>query len=40
MIVSPHLNQNDFEDDFIIVPTLQEAYDFIEMDLLSRDLGI
>ena len=40
VIVSPHLNQNDFEDDFIIVPTLQEAYDFIEMDLLSRDLGI
>mgnify|MGYP001038416317 CR=1 FL=1 len=40
VVVTTQLNQDDFEDDFIIVPTLQEAKDFIEMDLLSRDLGI
>ena len=39
-MVTTQLNQDDFEDDFIIVPTLQEAKDFIEIDLLSRDLGI
>jgi kynureninase len=39
VVVSPQLNQNDFEDDFIVVPTLQEAHDYIEMDLIQRDLG-
>jgi hypothetical protein len=38
-VVSPQLNQNDFEDDFIVVPTLQEAHDYIEMELIQRDLG-
>jgi uncharacterized phage infection (PIP) family protein YhgE len=39
VVVSPQLNQNDFEDDFIVVPTLQEAHDYIEMELIQRDLG-
>ena len=33
------LNQDDFEDDFSVVPTLQEAHDYIEMELIQRDLG-
>ena len=39
VVVSPQLNQDDFEDDFIVVPTLQEAHDYIEMELIQRDLG-
>ena len=39
VIVSSQLNQDDFEDDFIVVPTLQEAHDYIEMELIQRDLG-
>ena len=34
-VVSPQLNQDDFEDDFIVVPTLQEAHDYIEMELIA-----
>ena len=39
VVVSPQLNQDDFEDDFIVVPTLQEAHDYIEMELIQCDLG-
>ena len=39
VVVSPQLNQDDFEDDFVVVPTLQEAHDYIEMELIQRDLG-
>ena len=39
VVVSPQLNQDDFEDDFIVVPTLQEAHDYIEMERIQRDLG-
>jgi hypothetical protein len=39
VVVSTQLNQDDFEDDFTIVPTLQEAHDYIEMELMQRDLG-
>ena len=39
VVVSTQLNQDDFEDDFTIVPTLQEALDYIEMELMQRDLG-
>ena len=28
-----------FSDTLIVVPTLKEAYDFIEMDEIQRDLG-
>ena len=38
-MVTTQLNQDDFEDDFIVVPTLQEATDYIEMELITRDLG-
>ena len=39
-MVSTQLNQDDFEDNFSVVPTLQEAHDYIEMESLERDLGI
>ena len=39
VVVSTQLNQDDFEDNFTIVPTLQEAHDYIEMELMQRDLG-
>jgi hypothetical protein len=39
VVVNSQLNQDDFEDDFIVVPTLQEAHDYIEMELIQRDLG-
>ena len=39
IVVSTHLNQDDFEDQLTIVPTLQEAHDYIEMELMQRDLG-
>tara|TARA_B110000967_G_scaffold201720_1_gene239406 strand:+ start:1431 stop:1754 length:324 start_codon:yes stop_codon:yes gene_type:complete len=40
VVVSTQLNQDDFEDNFSVVPTLQEAHDYIEMETLERDLGI
>ena len=40
VVVSTQLNQDDFEDDFTVVPTLQEAHDYIEMEQMERDLGI
>ena len=39
VVVNSQLNQDDFEDDFIVVPTLQEAHDYIEMERIQRDLG-
>ena len=39
VIVNADLNQEDFEN-LIIIPTLQEAHDFIEMEVMQRDLGI
>ena len=40
VVVSKQLNQDDFEDDFTVVPTLHEAHDYIEMEAIERDLGI
>ena len=39
VVVSTHLNPDDFQDDLTLVPTLQEAHDYIEMELMQRDLG-
>ena len=39
VVVNSQLNQDDFEEDFIVVPTLQEAHDYIEMERIQRDLG-
>lgn len=40
VVVSTQLDPDDFEDDFTVVPTLQEAHDYIEMEQMERDLGI
>ena len=40
VIVSNKINLDESLDDLIIVPTLQEAYDMIEMEDMERDLGL
>ena len=40
VIVSNKINLDTSLDDLIIVPTLQEAYDMIEMEDMERDLGL
>ncbi|MTG97859.1 MULTISPECIES: ribonuclease Z [Myroides] len=39
VIVVPDIDFNDFDGDLIVVRTLQEAHDLIEMDEIQRDLG-
>ena len=39
VIVTEKANLNDIPDEIIVVPTLQEAYDIIEMEDIERDLG-
>jgi len=40
VIVSNKINLNETPDEIIVVPTLQEAHDVIEMEEIERDLGI
>lgn len=39
VVVNADLNQEHFEN-LIIIPSLQEAHDFIEMEVMQRDLGL
>lgn len=39
VIVSDKVNLDDIPDEIIVVPTMQEAYDIIEMEEIERDLG-
>jgi len=39
VIVSDKANLNETPDEIVVVPTLQEAYDIIEMEDIERDLG-
>ncbi|MDD3005182.1 ribonuclease Z [Flavobacterium sp.] len=39
VIVVSETDFNDFPDDFVVVPTLLEAHDIIEMEEIERDLG-
>ncbi|TNJ41528.1 ribonuclease Z [Tamlana fucoidanivorans] len=39
VIVSDKVDFDDVPDEIIVVPTLQEAYDVIEMEDMERDLG-
>ena len=39
VIVSSMVNLNDAPDDIVVVPTLKEAQDIIEMEEMERDLG-
>lgn len=40
VIVSNKVNLDDSVDELIIVPTIKEAYDIIEMEDMGRDLGL
>lgn len=39
VIVSDKIDLDDIPDDLVVVPTLQEAHDIIEMEDMERDLG-
>jgi hypothetical protein len=39
VIVTNKVNVDDMPDELVVVPTLQEAYDVIEMEDMERDLG-
>ncbi len=39
VIVSDNVNIDDIPEEIVLVPTLQEAYDIIEMEAIERDLG-
>ncbi len=39
VIVSSKTNLDETPDEIIVVPTLQEAFDIIEMEVMERDLG-
>ena len=39
VIVSHKVNLEEVPDEILIVPTIQEAYDIIEMEDIERDLG-
>lgn len=40
VIVTDQSNLDETPDEIIVVPTLEEAYDVIEMEEMERDLGI
>ena len=39
VVVTNAINTNETPDQIIVVPTLKEAYDIIEMEEMERDLG-
>ena len=39
VIVTDKIHSDHFPEELVIVPTLQEAYDIIEMEEIERDLG-
>jgi hypothetical protein len=39
VIVTNQVNLDEMPDEIVVVPTMQEAYDIIEMDEIERDLG-
>lgn len=39
VIVAPNISLNDQIDELVVVPTVQEAHDIIEMEEIERDLG-
>lgn len=40
VVVSNKVDFDDTPDEIVVVPTLQEAYDIIEMEEMERDLGL
>ncbi|WP_299520821.1 ribonuclease Z [Winogradskyella sp.] len=39
VVVSDKVDLDEMPDEIVVVPTLQEAYDIIEMEEIERDLG-
>ncbi|MGJ5640746.1 ribonuclease Z [Formosa sp. S-31] len=39
IIVSDKINLDETPDEIVVVPTLKEAYDIVEMEEMERDLG-
>jgi hypothetical protein len=39
VIVTDNIKPEEIPDELVIVPTMQEAYDIIEMEEIERDLG-
>ncbi len=39
VVVSDKVNLDDMPDEIVVVPSLQEAHDIIEMEEIERDLG-
>ncbi|GAA4245075.1 ribonuclease Z [Winogradskyella psychrotolerans] len=40
VVVSEKVDLDQMPDEIVVVPTMQEAYDIIEMEDIERDLGI
>ena len=40
VIVVAHMNYDAIPDELVVVPTIQEAQDMIEMESIERDLGL
>jgi len=40
VMVSSELNGSEIAEDIIIVPTIEEAHDIIDMEIIERDLGL
>ncbi len=40
VLVTDKVNIDDIPDELVIVPTIAEAYDIIEMEEMERDLGL
>ena len=39
VVVANNINANETPEEIVVVPTLQEAHDIIEMEEMERDLG-
>ncbi|PNQ72326.1 ribonuclease Z [Hanstruepera neustonica] len=39
VIVTDKVNLDEMPDELVVVPTMQEAYDIVEMEEMERDLG-
>lgn len=39
VLVVENIDYNEFDEELVVVPTLLEAHDIIEMDEIQRDLG-
>ncbi|RZP17396.1 MAG: ribonuclease Z [Flavobacteriales bacterium] len=40
VIVNNHINLNEVSDEMMVVPTIQEAKDIVEMEIIERELGM